>query len=238
MSECRHSSNSNPNEAKKRGEKGKAPVHRFEQFIQQKRHDKICSACDDVRGETQAIQSLRGQDVARRSRSVAGNDDFPSDADLCKAAGQGRDQVEEAGEPCRTARPRLRASVLHACCTDPGKSLFRLGDVEKCLIGSVQALGRSPEGGPRRAEPPTRCRPALSHGRPRSLAPAQGCQSRGNLTGVGRQVSIVLYVVAMAAIIVGVDFMFFRNRFWERLIMNIGIVLVFAVFYLRFLRRP
>jgi len=53
-----------------------------------------------------------------------------------------------------------------------------------------------------------------------------------------RQVAVVLYVVAMAAIIVGVDFVFFRNRFWERLTVNVGIVLVFAAFYLRFLRRP
>ena len=57
-------------------------------------------------------------------------------------------------------------------------------------------------------------------------------------TEMGRQVAIVLYVVAMAAVIVGADFVFFRNRFWERLIVNIGIVLVFAAFYLRFLRRP
>jgi hypothetical protein len=55
---------------------------------------------------------------------------------------------------------------------------------------------------------------------------------------MGRQVANVLYVVAMAAVIVGVDFVFFRNRFWERLTVNIGIVLVFASFYLRFLRRP
>ena len=55
---------------------------------------------------------------------------------------------------------------------------------------------------------------------------------------MGRQVTVVLYVVAMIAVIVGVDFMFFRNRFWERLIVNIGIVVVFAAFYLRFLRQP
>jgi hypothetical protein len=55
---------------------------------------------------------------------------------------------------------------------------------------------------------------------------------------MGKQVTAVLYVVAMIAVIVGVDFMFFRNRFWERLILNIGIVLVFAAFYLRFLRHP
>jgi preprotein translocase subunit SecE len=53
-----------------------------------------------------------------------------------------------------------------------------------------------------------------------------------------RKVAVVLYVVAMAAAVVGVDLGFFRNRFWERLIVNIGIVLVFAAFYLRFLRRP
>ena len=57
---------------------------------------------------------------------------------------------------------------------------------------------------------------------------------------MGRQVANVLYVVAMVAVIIGVDFMFFRNRFrfWERLTVNIGIVLVFLAFYVRFLRRP
>ncbi len=56
--------------------------------------------------------------------------------------------------------------------------------------------------------------------------------------GMGRQVAVVLYVVAMAAVIVGVDVMFFRNQFWERLAVNIGIVLVSAAFYLIFVRRP
>jgi hypothetical protein len=55
---------------------------------------------------------------------------------------------------------------------------------------------------------------------------------------MGRQAAIVLYVVAMAAVIVGVDLVFFRHRFLERLTVNIGIVLVFAAFYFRFLRRP
>lgn len=55
---------------------------------------------------------------------------------------------------------------------------------------------------------------------------------------MGRQVGVALYVVAMAAVIVGADFAFFRNRFWERLIANIGIVLLFAAFYLRFFRHP
>ncbi len=55
---------------------------------------------------------------------------------------------------------------------------------------------------------------------------------------MSRQVAGVLYAVAMAALIVGVDLTFFRNQFWERMMVNIGIVLVFAAFYLRFLRRP
>ena len=55
---------------------------------------------------------------------------------------------------------------------------------------------------------------------------------------MGRQVAVVLYGVVMAAVIAGVDFVFFRNRFWERLTVNIGIVLVSAAFYLRFFRRP
>ena len=55
---------------------------------------------------------------------------------------------------------------------------------------------------------------------------------------MGRQLVVALYVVAMVAIIVGVDFVFFRNRFLERLMVNIGIVLVFAAFYLRFLKHP
>jgi hypothetical protein len=47
-----------------------------------------------------------------------------------------------------------------------------------------------------------------------------------------------LYVLAMVAVIVGVDFAFLRNRFWERLIVNIGIVLVFGAFYVKFLMPP
>ena len=54
---------------------------------------------------------------------------------------------------------------------------------------------------------------------------------------MGRQVVVALYVVAMAAVIIGVDLAFFRNRIWEWLTVNVGIVLVFAAFYLRFLRR-
>ena len=53
-----------------------------------------------------------------------------------------------------------------------------------------------------------------------------------------KQMIVALYVVLMIAVVVGVDLLFFRHRFLERLIVNIGIVLVFAAFYLRFLRHP
>jgi hypothetical protein len=54
---------------------------------------------------------------------------------------------------------------------------------------------------------------------------------------MGRQAAIGLYVLALVAVVVGVDVLFFRNRFWQRLMVNFGIVLVFAAFYLRFLKR-
>jgi type IV secretory pathway VirB2 component (pilin) len=54
---------------------------------------------------------------------------------------------------------------------------------------------------------------------------------------MGKQAAVVLYVLALVAVVVGVDTLFFRNRFWERLMVNVGIVLVFAAFYLRFLKR-
>lgn len=41
----------------------------------------------------------------------------------------------------------------------------------------------------------------------------------------------------MVAVIVGVDFLLFRDHFWPRLMVNIGIVLVFGAFYLRFFSR-
>jgi hypothetical protein len=55
---------------------------------------------------------------------------------------------------------------------------------------------------------------------------------------MGRRAAVVLYVLALVAVVVSVDVLFFRNRFWERLMVNVGIVLVFAAFGLRFLKRP
>lgn len=51
-----------------------------------------------------------------------------------------------------------------------------------------------------------------------------------------KNMPVVIYVVLMIAVVISVDLLFFRNRFWPRLMVNIGIVLVFAAFYLRFLR--
>jgi hypothetical protein len=53
---------------------------------------------------------------------------------------------------------------------------------------------------------------------------------------VGRQAVLVVYVLAMVALIVGVDVLFLRHQFWPRLMVNVGIVLVFGVCYFIFLR--
>jgi TM2 domain-containing membrane protein YozV len=57
---------------------------------------------------------------------------------------------------------------------------------------------------------------------------------------MGRQVVAAFFVVTMVAIIVGVDLSFFGSRtwFWERLAVNVGVVLVFGAFYFRFVGRP
>jgi uncharacterized membrane protein YfcA len=55
---------------------------------------------------------------------------------------------------------------------------------------------------------------------------------------MGRRAAVALYVLAMVGVVVGVDVLFLRMLFWERLIVNVGIVLVFVVVYFRFLKRP
>ncbi len=54
---------------------------------------------------------------------------------------------------------------------------------------------------------------------------------------MGRPGALALYALVMVSIIVGTDILFFEDRIWYRLIANVGIVLVFAAFYLIFLRR-
>lgn len=47
---------------------------------------------------------------------------------------------------------------------------------------------------------------------------------------------VAIFVATMVAVIVGVDIAFFRDHPWERLAVNVGIVLVFGAFYFRFFR--
>lgn len=44
----------------------------------------------------------------------------------------------------------------------------------------------------------------------------------------------LLYGVGLVVVIVAVDVLFFRNHPWPRLAANVGIVLLFGAFYLRF----
>ena len=55
---------------------------------------------------------------------------------------------------------------------------------------------------------------------------------------MGSQTIAALYVLLMIVVVVAVDVLFFRNQFLPRLIANIGIILVFAALYFRFLKRP
>lgn len=51
-----------------------------------------------------------------------------------------------------------------------------------------------------------------------------------------KNIYLLLYIVLMVATIVAMDLMFLRHQFWERLIANIGIVLVFIAIYYGFLK--
>lgn len=46
----------------------------------------------------------------------------------------------------------------------------------------------------------------------------------------------IIYVLAMITTVVTVDILFFRDHFWERLMSNIGIILIYVAFYLAFFR--
>jgi hypothetical protein len=54
---------------------------------------------------------------------------------------------------------------------------------------------------------------------------------------VGRQAVGALYVLVMAGVVVAVDVLFFKHQFGPRLIANVGIVLVFAVVFVVFVKR-
>jgi hypothetical protein len=53
---------------------------------------------------------------------------------------------------------------------------------------------------------------------------------------MARGLGIALYVLALIAVVVSVDILFFMHHFTQRLIANIGIVLVFAAFGLLIFR--
>jgi len=53
-----------------------------------------------------------------------------------------------------------------------------------------------------------------------------------------KNVTLVIFVLLMVTVIVAADLLFFKHKAWERLIANVGIVLVFIAFYLRFIKRP
>ena len=50
----------------------------------------------------------------------------------------------------------------------------------------------------------------------------------------GKPANVAIWVVMLIVTVVGIDLLFFRDYFWPRLMVNIGIVLVFGAFYLRF----
>ena len=51
-----------------------------------------------------------------------------------------------------------------------------------------------------------------------------------------RPVTIALLVLSMVGVVVAVDVLFLRDRFWLRLVTNIGIVVVFGAVYVRFFK--
>jgi hypothetical protein len=53
---------------------------------------------------------------------------------------------------------------------------------------------------------------------------------------MGTRTVTVLYVIALVVVVVGVDVLFLRHHFLERLIANIAIVVAFAAIYFAFLR--
>lgn len=53
-----------------------------------------------------------------------------------------------------------------------------------------------------------------------------------------KKLTLMIYALMMIAIIVAMDVLFFRHRFRERLAANAATVLLFAVLYLSFAKKP
>lgn len=54
---------------------------------------------------------------------------------------------------------------------------------------------------------------------------------------MGRRAVVSLYVVGLVVVVVAVDVLLLRHQFWPRLLVNVGIVAVFAAGYFWFLKR-
>src|SRR4029079_10153915 len=76
---------------------------------------------------------------------------------------------------------------------------------------------------------------------PRPVTPSQRLPltiPRSRSLRMGSTAVGVLYVAAMAAVVVAVDVLLFRGHVWERLAANVGIVVVFVAVYFKFLHHP
>src|SRR3954462_9631457 len=100
-----------------------------------------------------------------------------------------------------------------------------------CPVPAVRDVPQVPEAS---AEGPARrgCRSSYRTGQ---IDEKVRTQWQGRM---GSRAAVALYVLAMIVVVVGVDLLFFRHQFWEWVMVNVGIVLVSAAFYLRLLKRP
>lgn len=51
---------------------------------------------------------------------------------------------------------------------------------------------------------------------------------------MGGHTVTALCVLALVVVVIGLDVLIFRHQTWARLVANIGIVMIFAAFYMRF----
>lgn len=51
---------------------------------------------------------------------------------------------------------------------------------------------------------------------------------------MAKPVITAIFILALIAVVVAVDVLFFRDHVWLRLAANVGIVLLFGAFYIRF----
>ena len=54
---------------------------------------------------------------------------------------------------------------------------------------------------------------------------------------MGKQAGVALYVLVLSVVVVSVDVLFLKHHFLERLLVNIGIVVVFGAAFWAFTKR-